>query len=422
MIERTINHPKTCNAGDGASRDKLRSAPGRSPEPISSPAPFPGERAYFEKRTVTGEEATEYYFTAAPGRGSGIESQVSDFFRRIRRDLEPSGAWIMSERIYCTRTMIHDINRLRTVAYRGWEEEMQPVYLVTPDDRGVAFTGMQVHAVAAAERPVVLRCQNSACCARLLHGRDRSWLTISGLSDVHGRIPKIADARSIFERAESILKWAGGSLRDIARTWFWFGDIDRTYVQFNRIRNEFFTRRGLIDPATNQSRLPASTGIGIRAAGSVETALDLVAVIGGENPIRFVETGGDQNSPRHYGVSFSRATVAQMPAGRTIFVSGTAALDGDGRTEATNHVYAAITHVRSILRELNCGDEDVLSATIYCANSETENEFRECWGDLAWPRVVVPARICRTGLTFEIEVTARPSSGQMAARAVALQH
>ena len=173
------------------------------------------------------------------------------------------------------------------------------------------------------------------------------------------------------------------------RTWLWLKDICGWYDELNAARTSFFKRAGLIDQETRTSRLPASTGIGLHVPGSSACALDLIALPGREDQIQLVDRGGDQHSAFEYGSAFSRAAVAPMPGGRTVFVSGTAAIDDAGETEHIGQIEAqieaTIAHVRSLLADLDCRDEHMLTSLAYCKNEEVEQVFRSKWADLRWP-------------------------------------
>jgi len=99
-----------------------------------------------------------------------------------------------------------------------------------------------------------------------------------------------------------------------------------------------------------------------------------------------------------------------MPGGKTVFVSGTAAIDDAGKTEHVGRIEAqvddTIAHARSLLADLGCGDEDVLTSLAYCKDRDVEQAFRANWADLCWPRVTMIGEVCRPDLLFEVEITA----------------
>ena len=91
-------------------------------------------------------------------------------------------------------------------------------------------------------------------------------------------------------------------------------------------------------------------------------------------------------------------------------MSGTAAIDAQGRTEHVGQVEAqieaTIRHVRRLLTSVGCADEHVLGAVVYCKTPRVQQAFHAGWGDLVWPAVSVIGDVCRPDLLFEVEAVA----------------
>ena len=119
----------------------------------------------------------------------------------------------------------------------------------------------------------------------------------------------------MLEKSEAVLKSAGIDLFAVPRTWMWLGDILEWYDDFNSVRNQFFTERGLL--GATGVKMPASTGIGIGPNNGAICAMDLTAVIEPKNALGYLDVGGKQESAYDYGSAFSRASEAVSPAGKT---------------------------------------------------------------------------------------------------------
>jgi enamine deaminase RidA (YjgF/YER057c/UK114 family) len=215
----------------------------------------------------------------------------------------------------------------------------------------------------------------------------------------------------MFDQAHSILQSQGASFLKVPRTWLWLGDITAWYDRFNRARNAFFTDCGILG-ATVRPPMPASTGIGLAPSGGAACALDLTAVLKPAQAIEYFQAGGKQRSAFEYGSAFSRASRAVTPAGRTVFVSGTASIDQNGQTvhvgDAAGQIERTIENILAILADMDCRPEDVVQALAYCKNVEVEALFETVKGTLDWPWITMLADVCRPELLFEIEVTAVP--------------
>jgi enamine deaminase RidA (YjgF/YER057c/UK114 family) len=219
----------------------------------------------------------------------------------------------------------------------------------------------------------------------------------------------------MMEKAEAALMKFGADFLSVPRTWMWLKDILSWYDEFNQVRNEFFTKRGLIGEGTRQS-MPASTGIGLGPADGGDCAMDLIAVLEPVDCTKYLQAGGKQQSALDYGSAFSRASKTDTPAGQTVFVSGTASIDADGETthigDAEGQINATIENVRAVLADMKCVDEDVVQVIAYCKTTEVERVFNSSFRDtLTWPWITVICDICRDDLLFEIEATAMPKRG-----------
>ena len=113
-----------------------------------------------------------------------------------------------------------------------------------------------------------------------------------------------------------------------------------------------------------------------------------------------------------YGSAFSRASKAVTPAGHTVFISGTASIDTEGRTthigDAECQIKTTIENVRAVLKDMDCTDEDVVHIIAYCKTAEVEKIFETYKKALNWPWITAICDICRHDLLFEIEATAMP--------------
>lgn len=317
-------------------------------------------------------------------------------------------AIVLQERIFAHPSAMKTIAGARARAYGRLQDLVDPSWLVVPDTACGPISGIQVHAVVGCGRATVLSVAGRPNGRLLQKGPLRYVAGCNLQGDCPGSPP--SQARSMLIKAEQLLAQAGGTLADVARTWMWLGNILDWYGDFNRTRSEVFTARGLLRPDATGD-LPASTGIGIGPAGPRCCAMDFCATLGAARP-QFLLGASRQGPASRYGSAFSRAAVAQTPAGKTIYVSGTAAIDAAGQTthvgDAQGQIEDTIRNVRSVLRDAGACEEDVVQAIVYCKNSDVEQLFRQEWNDLPVPYILTIADVCRENLLFEIEATAMP--------------
>jgi len=361
-------------------------------------------------RKVQSSSATEIHISAVPKRTVMTQSQISELFAGIVKILNHEQANILQERIFTVKESVDTVSATRRQAYGRIDDGVSPSLLISRQGRLGAISGVQVHAVASSSKPEVLKLDGKPC-GRLLKVPGTSYVTLSGISAREaGQDTK--QARAMFEKGESVLKQLGADFRSVPRTWMWLGDILPWYDEFNKVRNQFFTERGLVGKGSRQS-MPASTGIGVGLAGSEQCGMDLTAVLEPAEAIEFSAVVGRQQCALDYGSAFSRASRASSPAGQTVFVSGTASIDAKGETthigDAEGQIETTIENVRAVLHDMNCADGDVVQAIAYCKTTDVEGVFEEFKKRLDWPWITVVCDICRDELLFEIEATAMPA-------------
>jgi len=348
-----------------------------------------------ETRTIKGKDLKEVFISASATPGMAPRYQAQELFRAVRDVLTRENAQVFQERIFGTRQALETVAPVRRKFYAGLDDGVEPSWLVVPAGINGELSGVQVHAVAGTDGIEVLKLDGRPC-GRIASKNDRRYLALSGIRAPE-RGDAAAQARGMLEKSESVLKSAGVDLFAVPRTWMWLGDILRWYDDFNGVRNRFFTERGLL--GATGVRMPASTGIGIGPNNGAICAMDLTAVIEPKNALEYLNVGGNQESAYDYGSAFSRASQAVSPAGKTIFVSGTASIGPDGKTtnvgNAEAQIAETIENVRAVLRQMKCGDSDVVHSLIYCKTADIEKLFCEKFGDLPWPRITMIADVCR---------------------------
>ena len=349
------------------------------------------------------------YISAMPEQKAPPVEVAEQLFSGIRDALRAQNARILEERVFATEPVMDILAKARSQAYAGeaFDDGVAPSYLVGDEGALGPIAGVQVHALSGEIETEVIDIDQSPC-GRVLRTATHKIVTLSGVSMPKVDCPK-EQARTCLEKAEVALNKSGTDFLSVARTWMWLNDILAWYDDFNSVRNQFFTERGIIGNGTRQL-MPASTGIGLGTADRSDCAMDLFAVVKPANATQFLQAGGKQKSAFEYGSAFSRASRTPTPAGETVFVSGTASIDEAGATtnidDAAGQINDTIENVRAVLRDMGAGDDDVVHILAYCKTPEIESVFDTIKGKYDWPWIVPICDICRDDLLFEIEATA----------------
>lgn len=237
-------------------------------------------------------------------------------------------------------------------------------------------------------------------------GRDgRAMAGICGLLPPAGLAPEAA-AHAVLSEAAALLTGAGLGWNDVFRTWYYNDRILDWYGGFNRVRRDFFASVGV-----DRALPPASTGIGLaNSAGRPLVFAALACEVkadGGPVPSPL------QAEPAAYGSWFSRAQETLWDGRRTLWVSGTAAIDRAGRTVAPGDFDSQTVEtcrvVEALLTSRGMAWKDVARATAYVRRGPDTRRWWALEAEGLVPRlplVMVLATVCRDDLMFEIELEA----------------
>jgi len=212
-----------------------------------------------------------------------------------------------------------------------------------------------------------------------------------------------------FERVKRALESAGFAFADVVRTWCYLDGLLDWYGEFNAARNAFFEKEGVCDGV-----VPASTGIGAANASGSALVVDVLAIRprNGAVDIHAVESPM-QNPALDYKSSFSRAVEVEFPEHTTLFISGTASIDGEGRSvriaDLEGQIELTLDVVEALLDSRGMSWSDAFRGIAYFKNAEDMGALEPITLRRRIPKfplISVPAAVCRDELLFEIELDA----------------
>ncbi len=359
------------------------------------------------------------------GVARDVESAAAEAYAAIDSLLRERGAAPVQERVFAELSAAPAVTRGRARAVGGAAEWAVPPTCVEGSPVGRAgLAGIHVIGVRGTSRPLT---EGDRIYGRVVE-TPAAW--VLGLSDVgrraSGRLAPgpAEDAAAAIDAAEDLLAREGFSFRDVARTWFYLRDILDWYGPFNAVRNDAFRRMGLGGPGGG-GQIPASTGIEGRNARGGWCALDLLAArprSRGGLEMRQLHSR-KQNEATEYGSAFARAMEVVLGDARYVFVSGTAAIDEQGRTVHAGDFGAQARYtleaVEALLEGAGVRLGDVAQATAFLANPGDGRSFErivERSGLRGAPLVTTVADVCREDLLFEIDAVAVVPLGRGARR------
>jgi enamine deaminase RidA (YjgF/YER057c/UK114 family) len=371
--------------------------------------------------TQTGADRAFLLMSVPPG--AGLTGAAADGYAQIGDALRAGKLEIVQERVFGSLSVEAAVRSARREALqsRGIPWDGPLTYVQGRPAWGEGLAGVIIHALPAS--PIsghtwaIL--DGGVPCGRAWRTADATFVTLQNIQGpaqgLEGDNTPPSQTRRMLEQAERILRAQGLDYRHVVRTWIYLSNILGWYGDFNRARNARYAELGLMPgPNDRQSVLPASTGIGADLPGGAACTLDLLAVAAadGGRVIRHMGNRRQQEAYR-YGSAFSRGTAISGPRGTLIEVSGTAAIDENGKSlypnDIRSQVRCTLAKVDSLLHQARASLKDICAATVFVKKPEHAEVVREVTADLGienLPAVCVVADICREELLFEIDAEA----------------
>jgi enamine deaminase RidA (YjgF/YER057c/UK114 family) len=376
-----------------------------------------------QTRRVASREFVEIHVCSRPERFAGdFAAQARSMYENLFGELAAEGARpadIVTEKVFFDDigAEIHELQKIRREFYRQDGTIGAPRPAATFIQQPPAHPGQLCEVQAFALLPADLRPLSS----RAMEGLPA---TVSGrvietdgvrhvfLANLTGGSPGdgrrfTRQAAAVYQRAEACLRRERLSFRDVVRTWIYLRDIERDYGSLNRVRREFFRRRG-VHPA------PASTGIqGGPYPGDRRCALDLHAAGGGEINVRTIHAATMNEAPE-YGSDFARGMRVGLKDRAIIYISGTASIDLEGRVVGVGGIEGQVDrmllNVEQLLEGQGASYADLVSAVTYLKKPEYRRPFLEVGRRRGLPdripNTLCVADVCRPEWLCEIEATA----------------
>ena len=346
-------------------------------------------------------ETRELLATLRPTSGETVEA----LFQRCMDFLQKNEA-----------SLIHHTVLGPVAAYREYREQLDemfratdcPVTWVEGGACGEApISGLHLHAIAGVTVETIH--VDDQPVGRCYEDDDARYLY---LGDIHARDlsgDRLRQAAMMYKSMEEALRNAGMDIHNVVRTWLFLKQLLTWYGDFNKVRNELFTQRGVFDAI-----VPASTGIEAINSGGAEIVAGAFALRAKHQDARVEAVPSPLQCPAPgYGSAFSRAAEVRTPNVRRLYVSGTASIALDGESQYSDDPEAQITRtmdvVEAILTARGLGFSDTTRATAYVKHPDVAPLFmRYCEqnGLIDMPVVTTRCDVCREELLFELELDA----------------
>jgi enamine deaminase RidA (YjgF/YER057c/UK114 family) len=161
-----------------------------------------------------------------------------------------------------------------------------------------------------------------------------------------------------------------------------------------------------------QIYLPASTGIEGNNPSGRPATMDVFAIHRSDQSATIVRaiSGTKQRSPFRYGSAFSRAMIVEDSSSKLILVSGTASIDGQGKSvhvgDSAAQIHQSLNVVAALAEAEGATLQDLCEVTVFIKRKEDFPVFQKVIEQVGIPNIPsvnVVADVCREELLFELD-------------------
>jgi enamine deaminase RidA (YjgF/YER057c/UK114 family) len=350
----------------------------------------------------------------------GVIADVESAFAELAEQMTSRGLATLHERIFGDCSVADEVLQMREDVRRrlGLDSGVRPTFVEGRPGDGAGVAGIHVIAARPAGSGASRRLRwRGEPCGRVVNGADATYLALSDpgrFLPLKERGDAVQETHATFKLVEEMLEASQWSFEEVRRTWFYLDAILTWYDDFNRVRNEVFSRLGFFN-GQRSGVIPASTGILGRGASGRWCTVDLLAVRPREGKQCRVErmVNPSQNEAPEYGSAFSRGLEVAMGSARLLLVSGTASIDDSGRSVLTGdfegQTERTLDTIAALLEPHGASLADIRQATAFVKNPDDVAAYHriiERRGLESMRAVVAIGDVCRDELLFELDATA----------------
>jgi len=325
-------------------------------------------------------------------------------FKSLAETVDEEGVMILTQFVFGG-------TELRNSGVAGIEKEMGPlswpVTWIEGEGASEPFlTGTQVHAVSGSKVRAIRLAKHVI--GNLIEDDDAEYCILGDLRP-DPSLPREEQVENTFRIIEEALEVCDMDFSNVARTWFYLEDINSWYDGFNRVRTDFFNKRGVFD-----RMVPASTGIGVANHAGAAVVADVYAIKPKKDSVAVFAVPSPLQCPAiDYKSSFSRGVEIATTDQRLLMISGTASIAPGGETvfldDTAKQIQKTMEVVDAILKSRQMDWSDTTRAIAYFTKVEDAyllDEYCEANGLPDMPIAVAHGEICRPDLLFELELDA----------------
>jgi len=365
---------------------------------------------------------TDFYFTITTTANSSVKEITESLYMQAVEHLKENRIQIIQEKIHGKSSVLPKFKecRKRLLEEAGLDATIPFTYVEGLPLDGQPIVSLQIWGISTISPEIEVSTDSDPeTPARVWKGKDYQYVyypQIDGLNNSQSTYCQCGtqQCKTMFQRATTALGRYNLSFKDVARTWIYSNRLLDWYGELNRVRTDHFRKVGLY-AGESKPGFPASTGIQGRNTKE-ECFFDVFALDredGCEIEMTSIMGSSRQDQAFDYGSSFSRAMLIDQENFKTLYISGTAAINSFGESiyigDAEMQALNTIMNIAALIEDQGGTLNDITSGVVYCKNHEVYETYKrtlDLLGIPEMPLVCVEADVCRHELLIEIEAVA----------------
>ena len=354
---------------------------------------------------------SQRYITFTSGRAMG-QNELKSCYEQLLSRLDATQGKVVWEKAFGSLPCRGWVERCRAESLPEKYKKHPFTYLEGAPVEGFGLAGLTLYVIGGEEVGYLTRDGRTLGAEYCLDGGRRLYLSSSAGAQT-GAVPGEFSGQfaSASRQMQDALEQAGFGWRDVVRTWFYLGHIQRDYPRFNTLRRDLFDEAG-VDYSADSNELPASTCIE-GAVPHADCAMELLCCDKRAVTLRRIYNPGQneaEGSEYLHRPTFSRAMLLRTDRFCELQLSGTASIDVQGRSvhlsDPARQIAWSLQNIRNLLHAAGMDFSDIAQSTCFFKHSQDVRYFEpacEALGIAPFPHIKVRGNVCREDLLFEID-------------------
>ena len=349
---------------------------------------------------------SQRYITFTSGRAMG-QNELKSCYEQLLSRLDATQGKVVWEKAFGSLPCRGWVERCRAESLPEKYKKHPFTYLEGAPVEGFGLAGLTLYVIGGEEVGYLTRDGRTLGAEYCLDGGRRLYLSSSAGAQT-GAVPGEFSGQfaSAARQMQDALEQAGFGWRDVVRTWFYLGHIQRDYPRFNTLRRDLFDEAG-VDYSADSNDLPASTCIE-GAVPHADCAMELLCCDKRAVTLRRIYNPGQNEAEGKRSICTGQPFPEPCCCAPTAFASfsyrgrGVASTFRGGACivpDPARQIAWSLQNIRNLLHAAGMDFSDIAQSTCFFKHSQDVRYFEPACEALG----IAPSRISKCGATYAVK-------------------